>query len=111
MAALASAPERYEYDEVIVSGLLKNAGTSYFSDLRLVLEDPDGRQVRVKPWVPLEVPPPRRGGGGERPSVLSDYLDRVVLLRGRVVREEEDGEGIYVLEVHSATPIPRYPDR
>jgi hypothetical protein len=111
VAALAEAPERYESDEVIVSGLLKNAGTGYFSDLRLVLEDPDGRQVRVKPWIPLEVPPPRPGGGGERPRVLSDYLDRVVVLRGRVVREEEDGERIYLLEVHSATPVPSYPDR
>ncbi len=99
-AGLAADPGRYAGREVTVAGTLDNAGTNYFTDLRLELRD-GGSAVAVRPWLPLEVPPPRPGATARRPAVLSDYLGQRVRISGTVRREGET----YQLEVRQAEII------
>ena len=68
---------------VRVVGILKNIGTNYFTDLRVVLKDPslDGGFVYVRPWLPIELPPALPRGRPEKtPDTLSKYLDQRVEL-------------------------------
>ncbi len=74
---------------VTVSGRLGNAGGNYFTDLRLELADSTGAAVAVKPWLPLELPPPRPGAPRQRPAVLSDYLGKRVTIRACLRRDTE----------------------
>lgn len=76
---------------VIVRGYLRNRGADYFSDLQTILEDAEGRAVRVDPWLPLEIPPPRPGARiGQRPRVLGDFLDKDVILTATLVRDRDN---------------------
>ena len=102
LAQLANDPAALQDRPVAVSGLLRNAGGNYFTDLRLELADGAGAAVAVKPWLPQEVPPPRPGATGQpRPAVLSDYLEKNVRLTG-CLRKEGSG---YQLEVQQADVI------
>ena len=76
---------------VVVRGYLRNRGADYFSDLQTILEDAEGRAVRVDPWLPLEIPPPRPGARiGQRPRVLGDFLDKDVILTATLVRDRDN---------------------
>src|SRR5262245_17993985 len=57
-------PEAFAGKRIVVEGLLDNAGTNFFTDLRLVLKDIEGSgALFVQPWLPLEVPPGPGGAG------------------------------------------------
>jgi hypothetical protein len=62
-------------------------GKNYFSDPvpNFVLEDAEGNQVAVTPWLPLEVAPPAPGEAnvGERPQIMNDFLEKEVRVRGK----------------------------
>jgi hypothetical protein len=100
VAKLSARPAGYLDRTVTVNGLLRNAGGNYFTDLRLELSD-GAAAVAVRPWLPLEVPPMRAGAGGNRPAVLSDYLNKTVKITGCLRKE---GEAMS-LEVHQAEII------
>jgi hypothetical protein len=100
VTALAAKPAAYAGRTVTVTGRLDNAGSSYFTDLRLVLTD-GGSSVPVRPWLPLEAPPSRPGGGGHRPAVLSDYLGKRLRITG-CLRPEGPA---HLLEVQQADII------
>jgi len=85
---------------VQVKGVLSNSGINYFTDLKITLNDGQGNSIRVQPWLPLSVPPPRPGGPRDRPALLSDYLGKTIRLVGKWVRQEEG----FVLQVEQAEP-------
>ena len=69
--------------KIAVEGVLVNRGTNYFTDMRLVLIDPQGSpgaEVLVRPWLPTELPPPQ--GTNVSRSTLSEYLGKKVLIEG-----------------------------
>lgn len=53
-----------------------------------VLEDEKGNQFPVTVWAPLEVPPPAPGTEEHwrknRPHLMSDFLDKWLLIKGKV---------------------------
>lgn len=98
---LLQNPAEYIGNKVAVTGFLKNAGENYFGDLRPVLDDGKGRFIAVSSWAPLEVPPPRPGPAGrERPKVMSDYLNRNIVLKGTWQQVDDK----YILNVIQAVP-------
>lgn len=87
---LSEKPNKYENKSVEITGYLRNAGVNYFTDIRLVLEDGLGNAVSVRPWLPLEVPPPRPGVEKRpRPKMMSDYLGKKLIIKGLWQSEEE----------------------
>jgi hypothetical protein len=102
VAELAKDPEKFLDKSFVVTGTLKNAGENYFRDMRLVLLDDKGNSISVRPWLPLEVPPPRPGPAKrERPKVMSGFLNRALEIKG-VWQKEND---IYYLMVNEAMPV------
>jgi hypothetical protein len=95
---LAGQPGHYDGIQVQVKGRLENTGTNYFTDMKLVLSDGQGNQIRVLPWLPISVPPPRPGGPKIRPTLQSDFLDRKVTLTGKWSKQDEG----YALQVEKA---------
>ncbi len=95
---LARQPALYTEIQVKVKGRLENTGTNYFTDMKLTLADGKGNQIRVLPWLPISVPPPRPGGPRIRPALQSDFLGKQVLLTGRWVKQDEG----YALQVEKA---------
>ena len=74
-------PDAFAGKRIVVEGLLDNAGTNFFTDLRLVLKDVEGSgALFVQPWLPLEAPP--GPGAGPEPETLAAYLDKRVILQG-----------------------------
>jgi len=105
--ALAETPEAYFGRRIEVSGQLENAGTNYFTDLRVVLEDSEGNAIYVTPWLPLEFPPSPPGVSRPRPPTLSDYLGKRVKLVAILEHTTFKGIGeVYSLRVKSAAIIP-----
>jgi hypothetical protein len=100
LSRLAAKPASFAGRPLTVKGVLNNAGSNYFTDLKLVLSD-GGSAVAVLPWLPLEVPPRRPGAAGDRPAVLSDYLGKQVKITGSL---RKDGEA-YSIEVQQADII------
>lgn len=84
----AQRPERFVDQTITIQGRVKFVGKNYFSDpvAHFVIEDAEGNQVPVTPWLPLEVVPlaPGESRGFERPQIMSDYLDKHVRVRGKV---------------------------
>ncbi len=84
----AQRPDRFVDQTITIQGRLKFVGKNYFSDpvAHFVLEDAEGNQVAVTPWLPLEVVPlaPGEPGVAERPRIMSDYLDKPMRVRGKV---------------------------
>lgn len=77
---------------VRVRGVLTNVGTNYFTDLRVVIADPTRpgeASLIVQPWLPTEVRP---RPGGTKPPVLSDFLDKEVILTGQVAVRPVKGQ-------------------
>ena len=88
LGEFAKKPDRFVDQTITMQGTLKFVGKNYFSDpvAQFVIEDSDGNQVPVTPWLPLEVAPlaPGELGPSERPQIMSDYLDKKVRVRGKV---------------------------
>lgn len=90
-----------------VAGKLENIGKNYFTDLKVVLKDPDhenGDFIYVRPWLPLEFPPgPPGSRAQEKPETLSQYLGQTVeltaVLKNALLKHV--GE-VRLLEVESA---------
>jgi len=105
---LAAQPERYLKATVQVTGILENQGKNFFTDLRLVLKDGEGRLFPVRPWLPLSLPPrppaPQAPSGPARqPAVLSDFLGKRVELTGIVEKGALRHAGeVYYLTVQEA---------
>ncbi|HTY09151.1 MAG TPA: hypothetical protein VMF29_08300 [Candidatus Edwardsbacteria bacterium] len=91
LARLARDPAALQDRRVAVSGLLRNTGANYFTDLRLALTDSTGAAVAVRPWLPAEVPPPRPGAAPRTPpAVQSQFLDQRVRLTGCLRKDGAD---------------------
>lgn len=104
--ALARNPESFLGKPVEVSGWLRNIGDNYFTDLRLALTDEQGNFVYVTPWLPIALPTLPRGYSGERPPVLSDYIDHKVELVGTLEQSRFKNVGdVYALRVRSAQKL------
>jgi hypothetical protein len=100
--ALASKPAEYVDSTVRVRGRLENAGTNYFRDRRIVLNDGKKHLIDVRPWLPLSVPPSASAQAETRPT-LAEYLDRQVELVGSLTKRKESERGSdYIFQVTSA---------
>lgn len=103
LRALLERADELLNQTVVVRGYLRNRGANYFSDLQTILEDAEGRAVRVDPWLPLEIPPPHPGARlGQRPRVLGDFLDKDVVLTAKLTR---DGANELLLVVKRAQVV------
>jgi hypothetical protein len=101
---LVKSPKKHLERRVEVTGQLRNAGSNYFNDLKLVLEDEAGRSLAVQPWLPLSVPPPRPGRDpGQRPRLISDYLGAIITIKGSWT----SGDRGYLLKVDQAEAFPQ----
>jgi hypothetical protein len=99
---VVAAPASFAGRRIEVQGTLANAGDNYFTDLRLELRDGSGGSIAVQGWLPLEAPPPRINNSARtRPAVLSDYLGKLVRLRG-TWQQAKSG---YQLQVEEGTII------
>ena len=78
IAQVVATPQQFQRERLELQGQLRNEGRNYFTDLRVVLQDEQGRKLRVRPWLPVEVLAPP--GAGKRPDVLSNYLGKQVRL-------------------------------
>jgi hypothetical protein len=102
LATVAADPAAYENRSILVEGLLRNAGPSYFKGARFELSNA-GRSLTVLPWLPLEAAPPRPGiSPAERRAVMSDFLSKRVRLEGEWKRED----GSWKLHVKRAEILP-----
>ncbi len=70
-------------EELVLKGVLKNLGTNYFTDRKLVLVGADGSSFAVEVPMALEVPN-GPGGGEPGPATLSDVLGKEVVVRGKL---------------------------
>ncbi|MBI4725811.1 hypothetical protein HY768_01065 [candidate division TA06 bacterium] len=95
---LSANQEKYADKLIEVKGELNNSGTNYFTDLKITLGDGQGNSIRVQPWLPISVPPPRPGGPRNRPALISDYLGKKLRLLGKWVRQDEG----FILQVEQA---------
>jgi hypothetical protein len=80
-----------------LEGVLTNAGTNFFTDQRIVLVGKGNQQIMVQPWVPSELgtsPPGSPLSAPYRLSALSGYLDKRVVLTGRVENRSVKGIGL-----------------
>jgi M6 family metalloprotease-like protein len=75
--------------EVVVEGVLKNVGSNYFTDRRIVIEgvEPNGGQLAVSPPAVLE------SLGPNAPNQLDDLLGKTIILRGHLERSVLKGRG------------------
>lgn len=93
-AAMAqAAPNPEAGATVILKGKLQNAGTNYFTDQRLVLTAEGQDPIVVQGFAPAEISgdrSARRGG----PPVLSNYLDKDVVLTGHMETKLVKGVGL-----------------
>jgi len=85
---LINEPKKFVGKRVTVIGKLENLGENYFRNLRAFLIDEKGKKIFIKPWVPLEVPPPRNEE--KRPFVMSDFLGKKVKLIGIYQKDVKD---------------------
>lgn len=101
---LERSPEKFRERPVRVSGRLENEGRNYFTDLRVVLKDEEGRKVPVRPWLPVSLPPrPPSAATGSPRAVLSDFLGQEVELTATVRKGALRHFGdVWHLEVTSA---------
>ena len=98
LSQLSANREKYADKLILVKGELNNSGTNYFTDLKITLSDGQGNSIRVQPWLPTSVPPPRPGGPKNRPALISDFLGKKLRLLGKWVKQDEE----FVLQVEKA---------
>ena len=102
---LAAEPQKFLGRSIRVSGTLENEGKNYFTDLRVVIKDKEGRKIHVRPWLPMSLPPrpPSAEGTGKQPVLLSHYLGKEIeltaVIRKGPLRHAGD---VYHLEVSEA---------
>ena len=103
LKTLAANPAAFIKRNVAVTGWLENQGKNYFTDLRIVLRDAEGNLIRVRPWLPLSLPPRPVGGEGKAPATLSEFLGKHVELTA-VVEKGDLGRtsGVFFLNVKAA---------
>ncbi|MBI2890708.1 MAG: hypothetical protein HYY13_07975 [Nitrospirae bacterium] len=102
LASVAADPAAYENHTIMIEGLLRNAGSSYFKGARFEITDV-GRSLGILPWLPLETAPPRPGiSPAERRAVMSDFLSKRVRLEGAWKHED----GTWKLHVKRAEILP-----
>ena len=93
---------------VSVRGVLRNAGKNYFTDRRLILQSPNGVEAKVelyvKGWLPFKAT--QSSTGEEQPPLVqSDFLDKEVILTGRVEVRPVKGVGVAKILVVSDAKI------
>lgn len=77
-------------------GHLRRCGGDGVAAMWPVLEDTQGRRLRVTPWLPMDDFSPRLAGpGGRHPRGLRDFFGHDVLLTG-VLERDVDGELVLV---------------
>jgi len=105
--ALSTQAQRYLGQTVRVRGTLENAGSNYFTDLRVQLRDEKGNAVAVNPWLPTSLPPGPKRPGVTPPQTLSNYLGKQVELVAEVQHGEMQKTGpVYFLKVKAAEILP-----
>ncbi len=77
---------------VSVEGRLENAGTNYFTDLRLEVADAKAGRILIQPWLPRSVAP----GPAQQPAPITqaDYLGRAIRIRGVLETKPMKGIGV-----------------
>jgi hypothetical protein len=84
--SVSEAVEKGGAEKYIVIGWLVSRG-EYFKDAKFFLTD-RLKTISIKPWLPLEaVKAPMRK---TRPRLMSDVIDRVVVLEGTLTRSGSD---------------------
>lgn len=103
---LKEAPTAYAGTIVIVQGQLRLESRSYFNHPRFVIVDSEGQKISVKPWAPLEVPPPMPGAKESpqnRPTTMNTYLGLWLSVTGLFNIDPRNEES--VIEVRSAVEL------
>jgi hypothetical protein len=106
LEVLVGNPEGYVGKAVQVTGTLENAGSNYFTDLRVQLRDDQGHAIAVQPWLPTALPPGPKRPGVTPPPTLSTYMGKrvdltAVVEHGELPRRDE----VFYLKVQSATVV------
>jgi|SRR4051812_11179681 len=96
-------------DSVSVKGVLENAGKNYFTDRRVVLRDPSsGPTTVVVTGMPLTETPTPNSSELRRPTTLSDYLGKEVVISGNYADAFVKGIGkTKVLKAEKIEPLAR----
>ena len=105
LPSIAGDPAPHMGKTYRIIGKLRNKGRNYFTDLRVVLEDEkcESVYVYVRPWLPLEFPPPPPGHPELKKPGLSQFLDKQVELTATVERGTLKTVGeVYYLSVKAA---------
>lgn len=103
LKAVTEDPAKYLSSTFRVRGKLRNKGKNYFTDLQLVLEDEKCNFIYVRPWIPLEFPPPPPGRSEKKQVALSQYLGKQVELTTTIEKGRLKIVGeVYFLNVKSA---------
>jgi hypothetical protein len=101
--SLATEAQRFLGQTIRVRGTLENAGSNYFTDLRVQLRDGKGHSVAVSPWLPTSLPPGPKQPGASQPQTLSAFLGKQVELVAEVQHGEMAKAGtVYFLKVKTA---------
>ena len=101
--SLATESQRHLGRTVRVRGTLQNAGSNYFTDLRVELRDEKGHSVAVEPWLPTSLPPGPKRPGVTPPRTLSTFLGKQVELVAELQHGERQKAGVgYFLKVKAA---------
>lgn len=97
LSELSSDPKKFEGKVITTGGILIQTTPSYFpKPIFMITNGVD--KVRVSSWLPLEVAPSPKGLKKQRRKVMSDFLDKYVIISGRVVLED----GRPLIEVRDA---------
>lgn len=89
-------PEKYLDKRVVVKGKLKLVG-DYWKEHEWFIEDTEGNRIRVTHWARHEValPFPLPSEKRVRPKIMSDYIDKDLLISGHV-KFDTKGKYYYV---------------
>lgn len=97
---LSSDPKGYEGKDIEIGGLLIQTSPSYFpKPIFMITNGTD--KVRVSSWLPLEVAPSPKGLKKHRKKVMSDFLDKYVIISGKVAL----ADGKPFIEVKNAKAV------
>jgi len=104
--SLATDAQRYLGQTIRVRGTLENAGSNYFTDLRIQLRDGKGNSIAVHPWLPTALPPGPKRPGVTPPQTLSNFLGKPVELVAEVFHGEMPKIGaVFYLKVKTAEVV------
>lgn len=97
---LSSDPKTYEGKDIEIGGVLIQTSPSYFPKPVFMITNGTDK-VRVSAWHPLEVAPSPKGFKKQRKKVMSDFLDKYVIISGKVV----SADGKPFVEVKNAKAV------